>query len=593
MDTELKVLADKFFNINQSWRTQENANGGGKSAPAEMASMANMGAAANALINVYPAYVTEAYQSGYIHLHDLGFPGAYCAGWDLTDLLRRGFGHVPGYQTSKPAQHLRSALGQIVNFVYTLSGEWAGAMAFSNFDTLLAPYARGMHYLDIKQCMQEFIFNVNVPTRLGMQTPFLNLTFDLQPPSHLKDNLVMWGGEYHKRNVYSEYQMEMDLLNQAFCEVMTAGDAHGRVFTFPIPTYNITPGFDWSDHEAIWDMTAKYGLPYFANYVNSDIKPEDAISMCCRLKLDISQMQRRVGGRFASAPLTGSVGVVTLNLPLLAYEAHGDLAKFIESVKRMCDVARDALEAKRAWVEARFDAGLYPFSRVYLEEMHAANGEWLTYHFCTIGVIGGAEALLNLNVPGIESNIGIELMQHTLEVIKQKTVDFQALTSHYYNLEATPGEGASYRLAKHDLEKYPDIITAGTPDAPYYTNSTQLPVNLVYNLGDAAQHQNELQPIYTGGTVHHIYLGQSCDADIARDIIKTVINTTRLPYLSLTPTFSVCTEHKYLIGEHHACPHCGKPCEVYSRVVGYLRPVRKWNRGKQQEFAEREVFATE
>lgn len=570
------------------WRVSENANSAHSAAGLQQ-HLAGTAFAEYMLNNVYPAHIAQAHRDCKIHIHDLSFPGGYCAGWDLQQLLLKGFGGVHSKQEAGPPKHLRSALGQLINFIYTMSGEWAGAIAVSNFDTLLAPFIRydGLNYSEVYQAIQEFIFNVNVPNRLGMQSPFSNITLDLVCPEHFRDQPVIIGGEF-LNDAYGEFEQEVEMLNRAFCEVMTAGDVKGRVFTFPIPTYNITKDFDWQNRECLWEMTAKYGLPYFGNYVNSDMQPSDALSMCCRLRLDKRELNRRAGGLFAATPLTGSVGVVTLNMPHLAYLANGYADIFLGLVESACDLAKEALEIKREWVESMHKIGMYPYSQAYLED--SRNGGYLTNHFSTIGLNGMHEAALNLYSLGIESKAGLRFAQITLDTMRAKLLVFQKETGNLYNLEATPAEGTCYRFAKHDKARWPDIITAGTDAAPYYTNSTQLPVGTDWDIMGVVQHQDQLQPLYTGGTVHHIYLGEFIDAAGAKLLIKTIIEKTRLPYVSLTPTFSICPEHKHIQGEHFTCPECGKECEVYSRVVGYLRPVQKFNKGKQQEYSERKQY---
>ena len=561
---------------------------------------------------IYPPEVRHAHESGDFHLHDLNQLSVYCVGWDLLDLLGEGFRGVPGKIESKPARHLRTALGQIVNFFYTLQGEAAGAQAFSSFDTLLAPFIRfdGLTYEQVKQSLQEFIFNVNVPTRVGFQTPFTNVTLDLVCPRHLATSPVVIGGEY-RTETYGEFQAEMNLFNRAFFEVMSEGDARGRVMTFPIPTINLTPDFDWENPNlaGLWEMTGRYGVPYFSNFINSDMKPEDARSMCCRLRIDNTQLEKRGGGLFGAHPLTGSVGVVTVNLPRLGYLARRDVADdlpfsaretaFRERLARLMDVARDSLELKRKLLERLTGAGLYPYTSYYLRNMHARFGAYWKNHFSTIGLVGMNEACVNLGLPGIASPEGHAFATRTLDFMRERLVRYQKETGNHYNLEATPAEGTSYRLAKKDKEHYPDILAANEEDVPggakpFYTNSTHLPVNQTDDLFEALDHQDDLQTRYTGGTVIHLFLGERiADPQAVKNLVRRIASGYRLPYFSLTPTFSVCPEHGYLSGEHFKCPNCGKDSEVYSRVVGYLRPVQQWNEGKQAEYARRRTFRVE
>jgi len=542
--------------------------------------------------SIYPAGIRDAHTNGDFHLHDLGILGVYCCGWDLKDLLMRGFGGVRGKVESSPPKHLRSALGQIVNFFYTLQGEAAGAQAFSNFDTLLAPFVRydNLDYKGVKQAMQEFVFGLNVPTRVGFQTPFTNLSMDLNVPSHLAGEPIVIGGVLQD-STYGEYQPEMNLLNQAFCEIMMEGDAKGRIFTFPIPTYNITKDFDWESDQLdmLWRMTAKYGIPYFANFVNSDMKPEDTRSMCCRLRLDLEAVRKRGGGLFGSNPLTGSVGVVTINMPRLGHLALSR-EDFLVRLDRLMVYAKDSLEIKRKAIERFTEDGLYPYSRYYLQSVKERLGGYWANHFSTIGLIGMHEACLNFLGKGIETPEGEEFTNEVLTFMLQRLADFQGETGQLYNLEATPGEGACYRLAKLDQQAFPGIVSAGD-EYPYYTNSTQLPVDYQGDLFDALAHQDRLQTMYTGGTVFHSFLGERIDdAEMCKLLVKRVTASVRMPYFTLTPTFSICHNHGYLRGEQTTCPECGERCEVYSRVVGYFRPVQQWNEGKREEFKERRGF---
>lgn len=544
------------------------------------------------LNNIYPKEVAEAHMNGDFHLHDLGVLGVYCCGWDLRDLLLNGFTGVEGKVASKPAKHFRSALGQIVNFFYTLQGEAAGAQAFSNFDTYLAPfiYYDKLTYSDVKQALQEFVFNTNVPTRVGFQSPFTNITLDLVPPSTLKDEPVIIGGQIMDRT-YKEFQREMDMFNMAFAEVMMEGDAKGRIFSFPIPTYNITKDFDWDSPvvDKIMEMTAKYGLPYFSNFVNSDMKPEDARSMCCRLRLDNRELRKRGGGLFGANPLTGSIGVVTINLPRIGYLSKSE-DEYFERLAKLMDIAKTSLEIKRKVLENLTQKGLYPYSRFYLRDIYERYKEYWKNHFNTIGIVGMHESLLNFMGVGIETKEGREFAIKVLDFMRDRISQYQEETGMLYNLEATPAEGTSYRLARKDKQMYPDIITSGK-DEPFYTNSTQLPVDFTDDIFTALDHQEELQIKYTGGTVLHGFVGEKIDdIHVCREIVKKISYTYRIPYYTITPTFSVCPDHGYVAGEHFSCPTCGKECEVYSRVVGYYRPVQCWNKGKQEEFKFRKEY---
>jgi ribonucleoside-triphosphate reductase len=547
------------------------------------------------LNKLYSRDIREAHLSGDLHLHDLGLLSVYCVGWDLQDLLRSGFRGAPGKAESRPARHFRSALGQIVNFFYTLQGEAAGAQAFSNFDTLLAPFIRFDHlnYDEVKQALQEFVFNVNVPTRVGFQTPFTNVTLDLQPPKTLKDQAVTLGGELQD-TVYGDYQEEMNLFNQAFLEVLAEGDAKGRVFTFPIPTYNITADFNWESPELdrLWEMTAKYGIPYFANFVNSDMSPDDARSMCCRLRLDLRTLERRGGGLFGANPLTGSIGVVTLNMPRLGYLST-DENDFMVRLDQLMEIAKASLETKRKVLEQFTDKNLYPYTKYYLRDVKARSGCYWQNHFSTIGLVGMNEACCNLLGCDIGSPQGQAFAMRVLERMRERLSQYQEETGHLYNLEATPAEGTSYRLARLDRAKFPEIQTASTQNnaEPFYTNSTQLPVNYTDDVFEVLDLQDELQARYTGGTVQHIFLGEAVsDPQAAKRFIRKVCQGYRLPYFTITPSFSICPQHGYLRGEIDRCPTWHQETEIYSRVVGYLRPVKQWNAGKQAEFAVRSRY---
>ena len=534
------------------------------------------------LNRIYPENIKNAHINGDIHIHDLNIISVYCVGWDLKDLLSEGFTGVKGKVESAPAKHFRTALGQIVNFMYTMQGEAAGAQAFSNFDTLLAPFIRydNLDYKQVKQAIQEFVFNMNVPTRVGFQTPFTNITMDLNVPPYYAEQPVIIGGELQEAT-YKEFQKEMDMLNKAFFEVMMDGDNSGRVFTFPIPTYNITKDFDWDNEniKGLWKMAAKYGIPYFSNFINSDMSPEDARSMCCRLRIDNRELEYRGGGLFGSNPLTGSIGVVTINLPKIA-EVSKTKVEFLERLAQKMELAKDSLEIKRKLLENLTDKELYPYTKFYLRDIKARFGVYWKNHFSTIGLIGMNEACLNLFGENIGSLQGKQFALEVMDYMRAKIVEFQKETGNNYNLEATPGEGTSYRLAKLDKDKY-----------PYYTNSTQLPVNYTDDIFEVLDHQDDLQTKYTGGTVVHIYAGERIQSiETMKNLVKKICNNYHVPYFTFSPTFSTCPNHGYVAGEHFTCPECGASCEVYSRVVGYIRPVQQWNKGKKQEFLDRQEF---
>lgn len=549
------------------------------------------------LNKIYSPEVREAHQRGDLHLHDLGLLSVYCVGWDLRDLLKKGFTGAPGKAESAPAKHFRSALGQVGNFFYTLQGEAAGAQAFASFDTFLAPFIRHdrLDYREVKQALQEFIFNLNVPTRVGFQTPFTNLTMDLRPPAALRQAPVIIGG-CEQESVYGDYQEEMQILNQEFLEVMAEGDSKGRVFTFPIPTYNITPDFDWDAPglESLWRITARYGLPYFANFVNSELSPDDARSMCCRLRLDTRELAKRGGGLFGANPLTGSVGVVTINLAALGYQAD-DQADFFRRLDRLMEIARTSLETKRKVLESFTDKGLYPYTRFYLRQIHRRFGRFWENHFSTIGLIGANEASLNLLGVGIGEEEGHRFALRVLDHMRSRLTEFQQETGNPYNLEATPAEGTGHRLAKLDAERFPQMAASltcgGEENLPIYANSTQLPVNYTDDIFALLNHQDELQSRYTGGTVVHCFLDESeVDPEAVKAFVKTVCEQYQLPYFTITPVFSICPTHGYLAGEQRQCPQCRATTEIYSRVVGYLRPVQQWHEGKQAEFAVRSRY---
>jgi ribonucleoside-triphosphate reductase len=551
------------------------------------------------LRRIYTPAIREAHKNGDMHLHDLNQLSVYCVGWDLADLLRQGFKGVAGNVESSPPKHFRSALGQLVNFFYTLQGEAAGAQAVSSFDTLLAPFLRhdDLSRREVKQALQEFVFNINIPTRVGFQTPFTNITLDLDVPASLKNSPVIIGGK-EQDSVYGDYQAEMDILNRTFAEVMMEGDNKGRVFTFPIPTYSITRDFDWSSprFDAVWKMTGRYGIPYFSNFVNSDMSPEDARSMCCRLRLDNRELRRRGGGLFGANPLTGSIGVVTLNLPRLGLAADGE-KDFLRRLDALAGLAKESLSIKRKELERFTEGGLYPYTTFYLRDVKSCTGRFWTNHFSTIGVIGMNEACLNLLGKGIASDEGQAFALRVLDHLRERLAAFQEETGEFFNLEATPAEGATYRLARLDHESHPSAHFANTDAvrlgaAPFYTNSTHLPVNYTDDFFEALDLQDELQSRYTGGTVLHGFVGEEIgDTRVVRDLVRKITSGYKLPYFTLTPTFSICAAHGYLSGETAFCPECGEQTEVYSRVVGYLRPVSRWNDGKQQEFSLRREYA--
>lgn len=594
-------LVEDYLNL-RDWRVKESAN--------STYSLQGLNQHISTIISsqywlnqVYPVEIAEAHKRGSLHIHDLGFLSVYCVGWDMEDILLTGFKGVEGKVQSSPARHLRTALGQIVNFFYTMQGEAAGAQALSGFDTYLAPFIRAdkLDFEQTKQCLQEFLFNINVPTRVGFQTPFTNITLDLKVPEHMKQQPVILGGKLTD-SVYGDYDREMAVFNRAFAEAMIEGDANGSVFSFPIPTYNITRDFDWDnpDYQPIWEMTARYGIPYFSNFVNSDLSPDDVRSMCCRLRLDKRELKTRGGGLFGSNPLTGSIGVVTINLPRLGYEAASE-EDFFDRLNHLMELAKTSLEIKRKLLERLTGQGLYPYVKFYLRHLFAKNGRYWDNHFSTIGLIGMNECCLNFSGQPITAEEGRQFGLKVLDFMRDKLAGYQEETGHIFNLEATPAEGTSYRLARIDKAEYPDIITAndGQQDKaaePYYTNSSQLPVGFTSNLFGALLHQDEFQVKYTGGTVFHVFIGEKKpSAGSVRSLVRKISDQFHLPYFTLTPTFSICPVHGYLFGEHPVCPRCAgagteQKCSVYSRIVGYLRPVDQWNDGKQAEFNQRALF---
>lgn len=548
------------------------------------------------LNKVYTTKIKEAHLTGDFHIHDLGVLSVYCVGWDLQDLLCCGFAGVEGKVASIPAKHFRTALGQIVNFFYTLQGEAAGAQAFSNFDTLLAPFISydNLSYNEVKQALQEFVFNVNVPTRVGFQSPFTNITIDLKVPGHLKDQAVIIGGKLQNA-VYGDFQHEMDIFNQAFLEILAAGDANGRIFTFPIPTYNITKDFPWHNENLaiLWEVTAKYGIPYFANFVNSDMSPDDVRSMCCRLRIDNRELAKRGGGLFGANPLTGSIGVVTINMPRIAYLSK-DKEAFLAKLSDLMTLAKDSLETKRKTLEKLTDAGLYPYTKFYLRAIKERHGCYWFNHFSTIGIIGLNEACEIFLGENIGTTKGRLFAAEIMDYMRELLIAYQQETGNNYNLEATPAEATSYRLAMLDRNKYPAIknILKFSNDDYGYTNSSQLPVNFTDDIFKMLDLQDHLQCKYTGGTVIHVFLGEAVsNPEAVKIFVKKVCDTYHLPYFSITPTFSICQQHGYLHGKHEACPTCQGKTEIYSRVVGYCRPVSQWNIGKQKEFTERKLYS--
>jgi ribonucleoside-triphosphate reductase len=551
------------------------------------------------LNKIYTPEVRRAHQTGDLHIHDLGLLSVYCVGWDLQDLLRTGFRGAPGKAESSPAKHFRSALGQIVNFFYTLQGEAAGAQAFSSFDTLLAPFVRydGLKYKEVKQALQEFVFNLNVATRVGFQTPFTNLTMDLQPPANLRDQAVVIGGVMQEE-VYGDFRKEMDMINKAFLEVMSEGDAKGRVFTFPIPTYNITPDFDWHAPglEKLWEVTAKYGIPYFSNFVNSDLSPDDARSMCCRLRLDTRHLEKRGGGLFGANPLTGSIGVVTINMAAIGYQAENE-EDFFKRLDGLMEIARTSLETKRKVLEQFTAKGLYPYTSFYLRDVKKRFDTFWENHFSTIGLIGGNEACLNLLGYDIGTDEGRAFAGRMLDHMRDTLARFQEETGNHYNLEATPAEGTGFRLASLDSKRFPEMkarLTCPDSGTPIYSNSTQLPVNYTDDIFEVLELQDDLQAKYTGGTVVHSFLGEAvADPQAVRSYVNKVCHNYHLPYFTVTPSFSICPTHGYIRGEVDRCPKCEEKTEIYSRVVGYMRPVDQWNEGKQAEFAVRSHYRVE
>lgn len=565
----------------RDWRVRENAN-----VPYSFSSLflqaAGETVARYTLSEVYPQEISKAHLEGDFHIHNLPFGlVGYCAGWSIRDLLLNGFGGVPGRTESSPPRHFSSALLQISNFLGSIQNEWAGAQAVNALDVYLAPFVRkdGLNYKQVMQACQELIYNLNISSRWGGQTPFTNITFELKVPEDMRKELVIYGGKALDET-YADYQPEVDLINRAFLDVMLHGDMRGRIFSFPIPTYNVTKDFEWDSEVSslLFQVTAKFGIPYFQNCIKGGIDPHQVRSMCCRLMLDLKELHRRYGGFFGYADKTGSVGVCTINMPRLGYISK-DEGEFFERLERLMDLAKDSLEIKRKLVEKNMGRGLLPFSARYLGT--------LKFHFSTIGLVGMHEACLNFLGEGIETKTGKDFAIRVLKFMRERLVEFQEETGNIYNLEATPAEGTSHRLARLDKKRYPKIITAGKK-VPYYTNSTHLPVGYTNNLVAALRHQDNLQILYNGGTVFHAFLGEAISsAEGCKTLVRKIAENFRLPYYTITPTFSICVEHGYLRGEHFKCPRCGKPAEVYSRIVGYFRPVQNWHVGKQEEFRDR------
>lgn len=539
------------------------------------------------LNNVYDKEISDAHRNADIHIHDLSMLTPYCGGWSLKQLIVEGLGGVPGKISSAPASHLSTLCNQMVNFLGILQNEWAGAQAFSSFDTYLAPFVKkdNLTYKEVKQCIQSFVFGVNTPSRWGTQAPFTNITLDWTVPNDLAElNCIVGGKEVDF--CYKDCKKEMDMINKAFIEVMLEGDANGRGFQYPIPTYSITKDFDWSETEnnkLLFEMTAKYGTPYFSNYINSDMEPSDVRSMCCRLRLDLRELRKKSGGYFGSGESTGSIGVVTINMPRLAYISK-NIDDFYNRLDKIMDIAARSLKIKRDKVTELLELGLYPYTKRYLGTFKN--------HFSTIGLVGMNEACLNARWirQSIDKPEALQFAKDVLNHMRERLSDYQELYGDLYNLEATPAESTSYRLAKHDVEAFPDIITA-SKDVPYYTNSSHLPVDYTEDVFSALDIQDELQTLYTSGTVFHCFLGQKLPSwSACMNFVRKIAENYKLPYYTMSPTYSVCSEHGYLVGEQHVCPVCGKRTEVYSRITGYYRPVQNWNDGKSEEFKHRKEY---
>ena len=581
-----KDLVDSYLD-SSDWRVKENStvtySVGGLILSNSGAITANYW-----LSEIYDEEIADAHRSAAIHLHDLSMLTGYCAGWSIKQLIQEGLGGVGGKITSKPAKHLASLCNQMVNFLGIMQNEWAGAQAFSSFDTYLAPFVKVDHlsYYDVKKCIESFIYGVNTPSRWGTQAPFSNITLDWTVPNDLKNIPAIVGGK-DMDFTYGDCQAEMDMVNKAVIEIMIEGDAHGRGVQYPIPTYSITKNFDWSESEnnrLLFEMTAKYGTPYFSNYINSDMEPNDVRSMCCRLRLDLRELRKKSGGFFGSGESTGSVGVVTINLPRIAYLAK-DEKDFYAKLDHMMDVSARSLKIKRTVITKLMNEGLYPYTRRYLGTFDN--------HFSTIGLVGMNEACLNAK--WLHEDLTHEAAQRfsrdVLNHMRERLSDYQEKYGDLYNLEATPAESTSYRLAKHDVALYPDIITANENGTPYYTNSSHLPVGYTEDIFTALDVQDELQTLYTSGTVFHAFLGEKLpDWRAAATLVRKIAENYRLPYYTMSPTYSICKNHGYIAGEHYTCPECGEKTEVYSRITGYYRPVQNWNNGKAQEFKDRKVY---
>ena len=582
---DYKKTVDNYLKIND-WRVKENStvtySVGGLILSNSGAITANYW-----LSEVYDEEIANAHRNGDLHLHDLSMLTGYCAGWSLKQLIQQGLG-IPGKINSTPASHLSTLCNQMVNFLGIMQNEWAGAQAFSSFDTYLAPFVRvdKLSQKEVKQCIQSFIFGVNTPSRWGTQAPFSNITLDWTVPADLRDLPAIVGGK-EQDFTYGDCQKEMDMVNKAFIEIMTEGDANGRGFQYPIPTYSITKDFDWSETEnnrLLFEMTAKYGTPYFSNYINSDMEPSDVRSMCCRLRLDLRELRKKSGGFFGSGESTGSVGVVTINMPRIAYLSKTE-DEFYQRLDHMMDIAARSLKTKRTVITKLLDAGLYPYTKYYLGTFEN--------HFSTIGLVGMNEACLNARWlhKDLTDPEALEFTKTVLNHMRERLSDYQEKYGDLYNLEATPAESTSYRLAKHDRNRYPEIITANMNGTPYYTNSSHLPVGYTEDIFSALDIQDDLQTLYTSGTVFHAFLGEKLpDWRAAADLVRKIAENYKLPYYTMSPTYSVCHDHGYITGEHFTCPKCGKDTEVWSRITGYYRPVQNWNDGKVQEFKDRKEY---
>ncbi len=573
------------------WQVKENANGADKSVMALYNYTREEFVKLYWLNEIYPSEVSHAHESGDIHIHDLGFLSPYCSGWDLFQLIRDGF--KGERQTSSPAKHLSTILGQLANSIFATQLENAGAQAFSSFDTYLAPfiYYDQLEFKDVKRLMKSFVFEINMPMRVGGQAPFSNLTFDLTCPNNIKDTAVVLGGEMQDI-CYGQFQEEMDMINQAFIECMMEGDSEGRIFTFPIPTINIIEDFPWSSEvvKSWMNLTVKFGTPYFANFINSDLSPEDARSMCCRLRLDQRELRKRGGGLFGSNPLTGSIGVVTLNLPRIGYKSRTK-EEFLKHIKSAIELASESLDLKRKYLEKWTLEGLYPYCRIYLKDIFKKSGSYWSNHFSTIGIVGMNEAVLNFLGEEIGTERGISFANEVMDYMRDLLANIQEETGYMYNLEATPAESTAYRLALKDRKIYKDIKTQGTNETPYYTNSSQLPADYSDDIFEVLSLQDSLQSKYTGGTVLHLYTADQIeDEKVIENLIQKVFTNYELPYVSYTPTFSHCKAHGYIKGEYFNCPTCDEETLVYSRVTGYYRPIQRYNKGKVQEFADRKKF---